>query len=264
MSETAQESTASPAAQDDLWGVRARDWAEIEDEGSRGLFAAVLDATAVGERTRFLDVGCGSGLACALAARRGADVSGLDASPGLLEIARERAPDGDFRLGDMQFLPWEDDTFDVVTFVNSIFFAQDEEKALREAGRVARTGARVAAVVWTSPAQVEATAYIAAIEPLLPALPGMKLFYEPAELEGLARRAGVEPERVFDVDWTWEYPDRETLLRGWLSVGLSALAIEAAGEEAVREALGRAAEPFRLTEGGYRLESLCRCLIARA
>ncbi len=250
---------------DDLWGVRARDWAEVEDEGSRRLFEAVLDETGVGEGSRLLDVGCGSGLACALAAARGAEVSGLDASPGLLAIARERAPAGDFRQGEMISLPWADDCFDVVTFVNSLFFAADEDGALREAGRVARPAGLVAAVVWTSPDEVEATAYLAALQPLLPPLPfEVNPFRQSAELEGLARAAGLEPVRVFDVDWTWEYPDRETLLRGWLSVGLSTLAIQAAGENAVRDALLSAAEPFRLTAGSYRLENTCRCLIASA
>ncbi len=264
MSETAQATTGSNASGSDLWGARARDWAEIEDEGSRRLFEAVLEETRASTGTELLDVGCGSGLACELAARRGARVSGLDASPGLLEIARERVPEGDFRLGDMQALPWENDTFDVVTFFNSIFFA-DQEAALREAGRVARPGGEIAAVVWTSPEQVEATAYLAVLEPLLPPLPSeVNPFARPDELESLAHAAGLEARRVFDLEWTWEYPDLETLLRGWLSVGLSTLAIQATSEEAVRDALARAAAPFRLSGGGYRLENVCRCLVATA
>ena len=264
MSETAQTMTESNATGSDLWGARARDWAEVEDEGSRKLFEAVLEETGVSTGTELLDVGCGSGLACELAGCRGARVSGLDASPGLLQIARDRVPDGDFRVGDMQSLPWQDDRFDVVTFFNSIFFA-DQEAALREAGRVARPRGEIAVVVWTSPEQVEATAYLAALEPLLPPLPiEVNPFARPEELESLAHGAGLEVRRVFDVDWTWEYPDLETLLRGWLSVGLSTLAMQATSEGAVRDALARAAAPFRLSGGGYRLENVCRCLVARA
>ncbi|MDQ4082507.1 MAG: class I SAM-dependent methyltransferase [Actinomycetota bacterium] len=264
MSETAQTMTGSNATGNDLWGARARDWADVEDEGSRKLFEAVLEETRVSTGTEFLDVACGSGLACELAAGRGARVSGLDASPGLLEIARERVPEGDFRVGDMHALPWDEDRFDVVTFFNSIFFA-DRETALREAGRVARPGGEIAAVVWTSPEQVEATAYLAALEPLLPPLPSeVNPFARREELESLAHGADLEVRRVFDLDWTWEYPDLETLLRGWLSVGLSALAIQATSEKAVRDALASAAAPFRLSDGGYRLENICRCLVARA
>jgi SAM-dependent methyltransferase len=249
----------------DPWGARARDWAEVEDEGSRPLFEAVLDALAVAQGTRLLDVGCGSGLACAIAAGRGAQVSGLDASPGLLEIARERVPGGDFRLGDMVSLPWEDDLFDAVSFINTFFFASDREATLREAARVARSDARVAVISWASPDRVESTAYLAALEPLLPPLPAeIDPFTEPAELERLAASAGLQPAQVIDLDWTWEYPDRETALRGWMSPGPSTLAIEAAGEEAVRDALAQTLEQFRLSDGRYRLENTVHCLIATA
>jgi hypothetical protein len=80
-------------------------------------------------------------------------------------------------------------------------------------------------------------------------------FAQPEELETLARQSGLQPQRVFDVDWTWEYPDRETLLRGWLSARLSTLAIESAGEQAVREKLAQTAEPFRVAAGCYRIEN---------
>jgi SAM-dependent methyltransferase len=249
----------------DPWGARARDWADVEDEGSRPLFEEVLDALAVDRNTRLLDVGCGSGLACAIAADRGARVSGLDASPGLLEIARERVPDGDFRLGDMISLPWPDDVFDAVSFVNTFFFASDQEAALREAARVARPGGRIAVISWASPDRVESTAYLAALEPLLPPLPAeIDPFIEPVELERLAGAAGLHAGRVVDLDWTWRYADRDTALRGWMSPGPSTLAIEASGEEAVRDALARTLEQFRLSDGSYRLENTVHCLVAIA
>jgi SAM-dependent methyltransferase len=249
---------------EDLWGARARDWAQIEDENSRRLFEAVLDLTGVGDDTRLLDVGCGSGLACEIAAERRAQVSGLDSSPGLIEIARERVPQGDFRVGDMVSLPWEDDAFDAVTFINSFFFAADREAALREAGRVARSGTRIAVISW-APDKVESLAYLAALEPLLPPLPAeIDPFIVRAELEQLARRAGLEPQQVMDLDWPWEYPDRETALRGWLSPGPSILAIQASGETKVRDALAKTLEQFRLTDGGYRLENTVHCLVAAA
>ena len=258
--------TAHPAdVLQDPWGARARDWAEIEDENSRPLFEAVFDATGVGAGTRLLDVGCGSGLACAIAAGRGAEVSGLDASPGLLEIARERAPAADFRPGDMASLPWDDDTFDVVTYMNTFFFASDRETTLGEAGRVARRGGRVAITTWTAPENVELTAYIAAVGPLLPPSPvDLELFMPVAELEALARTAGLEPARTLELDWSWEYADLETALRGLLSPGLSTLAIAAAGEAAVRDALTRALDPLRMADGGYRIENTVACVIAVA
>lgn len=67
-----------------------------------------------------LEVGCGSGVFLRAAADRGARVSGLDASEALLEIARSRVPEADLRVGDMQFLPYGDDSFDVVAGFNCL------------------------------------------------------------------------------------------------------------------------------------------------
>ena len=57
-------------------------------------------------------------------------------------------PDADLRVGDMEALPYDDDTFDLVTGFNSFFFANDIVAAVREAGRVAKPGAPVVIQVW--------------------------------------------------------------------------------------------------------------------
>src|SRR5918911_4675678 len=97
-----------------LWGARARDYAAIAEGFFRPVYEAVFQAAEVGAGTRLLDVGCGPGLAAHLAAQRGAHVAGLDAAEASLVIARERTPEGDFRAGEMEELPWADNTFDVV------------------------------------------------------------------------------------------------------------------------------------------------------
>lgn len=84
-----------------IWGVRARDWAEVQKGMYAPLFEATLQKTAVGASTALLDVGCGSGMFCQMAAELGAQVSGLDAAEPLLTIARERTPQGDFRHGSL-------------------------------------------------------------------------------------------------------------------------------------------------------------------
>jgi ubiquinone/menaquinone biosynthesis C-methylase UbiE len=98
-----------------------------------------------------LDVGCGSGVFLRAASDAGARVCGLDASPALIDLARSRMPEADLRLGDLQFLPYRTDAFDVVTSFNSIGFAADPIDALREAGRVAKPGAPVFALVCSRP-----------------------------------------------------------------------------------------------------------------
>jgi SAM-dependent methyltransferase len=63
-----------------LWGARAHDWANIVEGCVRPVYETVLTRLAIGPDKRYLDVGCGSGMAAQMAAERGADVSGIDAS----------------------------------------------------------------------------------------------------------------------------------------------------------------------------------------
>jgi ubiquinone/menaquinone biosynthesis C-methylase UbiE len=98
-----------------LWGARARDWAELQEPMTRPVYNAVFEHINIGAQTNYLDVGCGSGLAAQLAAERGAKVSGIDAAENLLAIARSRTPAGQFRVADLEELPFADNTFDVVT-----------------------------------------------------------------------------------------------------------------------------------------------------
>jgi SAM-dependent methyltransferase len=254
----------TPGVMADPWGTRARDWAEVEEEGSRPLFEEVLDLTKVGNGTRYLDIGCGSGLACHLGAKRGAAVSGIDSSRGLFAIAAERTAGADLRVGDMASLPWKNDSFDAVTFINTFFFAVDQEATLREAARVTAPGGRLAVVTWTSPNRVQATAYLQALAPLLPPMPNeVDPFLGPDRLHELAVSAGLTIETVVDLPWVWDYyPDLDTALRGMMSVGLSAVAIANAGEDTVKAALTDALGPFRTSTGTYRLHNTVHCLVA--
>src|SRR3954468_19796380 len=100
--------SAAAEVQRGLWGGDPDGWAQFAEAHNRPLFEAVLDAAGVGAGTRVLDVGCGSGLTLVLAAARGAVPSGIDISPGLLGVARERLRGADLREGDMEALPFAD------------------------------------------------------------------------------------------------------------------------------------------------------------
>src|SRR3954464_5466895 len=60
---------------------------------------AILDALALGAGDRLLEIGCGGGLLLRDAAACGAHVTGLDHSPDMVDLARERAPQGRVVLG---------------------------------------------------------------------------------------------------------------------------------------------------------------------
>lgn len=98
-----------------------------------------------------LDVACGAGNATIPAARAGARVTGLDFSPALLAIARERAADAmmevDWVEGDAQELPFEDGSFDRVISTFGHMFAPDHERTAAEMKRVCR--GRIVICCWT-------------------------------------------------------------------------------------------------------------------
>jgi SAM-dependent methyltransferase len=89
-----------------------------------------------------LDAACGPGLYAAELIRRGAEVVGFDQSPRMVEIARERASQGDFRVHDLADpLSWlPDDSVDLVLFALAIEYVDDRVAALRELRRVLRPG----------------------------------------------------------------------------------------------------------------------------
>lgn len=113
------------------------------------LLVGAVDVRA-GERV--LDVACGSGNAALVAARRNADVTGIDYVPALIERARARArAEGtsiDFREADAQALPFEDASFDVALSVFGVMFAPDQARAAGELLRVVRPGGRIGLVSW--------------------------------------------------------------------------------------------------------------------
>jgi SAM-dependent methyltransferase len=243
--------------QGQLWGFRARDWAEAQEGLFSPIFEAVLQRAAVGAGTSVLDIGCGSGLFLQMAAQRGAQVSGLDASEAFLAIAQERTPHGDFRTGEMEALPYPDQMFDLVTGFNSFQFADSPVCALQEARRVLKPGGTLVISVLGNPKETEAAAYFTAVGAFLPppppGMPGPFALSMNGALEALVTQAGMNPGKVEIMDCPWKYPDEQTLLRALLATGPSIMAIQRAGEDAVRGAILHALAPFRTSAGAYQI-----------
>ncbi len=250
-----------------LWGQRARDWAEVQEGMVRPVYAAVLAALELRAGHHLLDVGCGAGMFAQFAGQAGASVAGIDAAEPMLAIAASRLPDGDFRKGDLEVLPYPDARFDAVTGFNAFQFAASPARALAEAARVARPGGAVVVVTWGEPANMPAARVITALRPLLPPpppnAPGPFALSDRAALTGFAEGAGLQPAQVFDVESPFVYPDLATALRGLNSSGVAAAAIERAGEEAVTAAHTAALGPFRQDDESYLIPATFRCLVAR-
>ena len=256
------------AANGQLWGRRARDWADIQEGTVARVYDAVLAVSHVGANTRYADLGCGAGMAAMKAAALGARVSGLDATEPLLAIARERVPHGDFRLGDLESLPFDGAAFDLTTGFNAFQYASDPVKALREAKRVTRPGGTVVIMTWGEPAHMGAASLVAALKPLLPPAPpnapGPFALSSREAITAFAEQAGLRMMRILDVDSPWHYTDLETGLRGLDSSGVSERARAHSGDAAVTEAHRAALLPFRQADGSYSISAWYRCLFAEA
>ena len=252
-----------------VWGPGARDWSDYNEPMCTPFYEAVLDAAGVGSGTELLDIGCGGGFALLLAARRGATVSGIDVTPELLDVARERVPGAELVLGDIEEpLPFEPASFDVVTAFNSVQYASDPVAVIKQTSHVVKPGGLISFLVWGPPEQCESGVMFAELGPLMPpappASPGAVAWSEPGQLEQLATTAGLTPIAVADVANPLIYPDLATAVRTQLSSGPAQTAIRHAGLAATRGALTRAFAGSRKPDGTYRQENVFRYLVAQA
>jgi SAM-dependent methyltransferase len=258
----------SATVQGPLWGAKAAVWAELAEPAQEPFYRAAFDALGVGDETRLLDVGCGAGLALMIAAERGAAVTGLDAAQGLVDIARTRLPGADLRVGELEDLPFADNSFTAVTSFNAVQYATDPRHALVELGRVAEPGAAIAVVTWGDPARSEMRDVLAAIGGLLPPPPpgagGPFALSQPGALEDLVESSGLTPKDSDEVPTPYEYPDVETAVRAQMSSGPAVRAAQHASEHAVSEALYQVMTRYRKPDGSVRLDNVFRYLIATA
>jgi SAM-dependent methyltransferase len=255
-----------------LFGARAAAWAETW-EGPAGwgtpVYEHVLDRAEIGSRGRVLDCGCGAGRFARMAADRGASVAGIDASEELIKIAAERVPGGDFRVGDIEALPWDDDSFDVVTGFSAFQFADDKVRALSEAGRVSR--GPVAVVI---PTRVPESGITSVFKPVFPlfaedALASMKqsgmfALSEPGKLEQVLAAAALTPYEDDENECPIVFNDVTAAERAFLGAGPTQLAISNSGEATVAKAVRSAVEQFIDTGGRVVLPAWYRAVLARS
>lgn len=115
----------------------------------------LVDAGAVQEGDRVLDVACGTGIVARHAAPRVGNrgsVVGLDVNERMLAVAEESATDSqpaiEWRQGDASDLPFSEGTFDVALCQQSLQFFDDAPGGIREMHRVLASGGRMALSVW--------------------------------------------------------------------------------------------------------------------
>jgi ubiquinone/menaquinone biosynthesis C-methylase UbiE len=138
------------AMAEDMWGTG--DYKSVADKVA-SISEVLVRRADISTGMDVLDVACGAGNASIPAAKCGARVTGLDFSPGLLEIARQCGAAANVHIdwveGDAQAMPFDDHSFDRVISAIGHMFAPDHRRTANELRRLCRPGGRIAIACWT-------------------------------------------------------------------------------------------------------------------
>lgn len=248
--------------------VRAREWAQVQEDQSLALYHAILEQLPLRPLVRLLDLACGTGRFCQLASARGASVTGVDRSPSMIAIAHARVPTATFRVGPLASLPFPNEQFAIVTAINAIQYCAEPLRVLREARRVTQMGGAIALAAWSEEDLCEAQVPLAAIDALLladrPRGPHPFSLSADGSLETLVTRVGLTPMDAADVRCDWTYPNLDAAVRAFLSTGPALCAIRVVGEAMVSNSISASLAPFRMASGEYVLRNTARYVMARA
>lgn len=218
---------------DEGWGRRAVDFATLSEPGNCREYVALHQHLTIDDDDDVLDMACGSGLAIELTQARGANCAGIDASERLVAVARDRNPGSDVRVGDMNNLPWDNDSFDVVTSFRGIWGTTPD--AINEAGRVLRPGGRFGMTVWghikASTGAWALAPFRLAAQPKVENQAAMVALGRPGVGEQVLTDAGFRAVRRMDVPFAWEFSDPDMYARSLASTGPAYEAIQNVGEE---------------------------------
>jgi SAM-dependent methyltransferase len=142
------------------------------------------------------DLGCGDGFGSYLLHKNGYDVTGMDLSEKMVELAKKQEQPGlRFVQGDLANLPFRDNSFDSCFAINSIEWTETPYHTLQELNRIVRNDGRICIGLLGPTAHPRSNSY--------PRLLGEKVICNtmmPWELEQLAREVGLDK-----VDETWVY-----------------------------------------------------------
>lgn len=155
----------------------------------------LVDAAGVGENDDVLDVACGTGNVALAASQRGARVTGVDGAVALVDVARDRVPGGEFRVGQAEALPVDDGAFDVVLSAFGVIFSPDPDGAAAELVRATRPGGRIAITTWDPAGAIHTAGTLLAAE-VFPTREDPPRWGDPAWVTTLLERNGSSDVEV--------------------------------------------------------------------
>lgn len=251
----------------------AREWAEIQERMLVPLYEAVYERVETGPQSRVLGLGCGTGLALLLAARRGATVVGLDGDEARLDLARSRLKPEPQRgshpwrvelvRGGPERVPAQERPFTLVT----AFGRRPKVEDLVAAAALSRPGSPVVLADWGPAERCAATTALRVGTRLAEPVRADPTGWRPSgrdDLEELARRAGLRLDGSGRVSCPFGYTDLDNAVRGLLSTGLFHAAVRATDQGQVAKELAEALQPHLRPDGSVWLPNLFRYVIARS
>jgi SAM-dependent methyltransferase len=189
-------------------------WGDLTSQAIEPL----LDAVRAGPGVRVLDVATGPGYVAGAAARRNAEVVGIDFSVPMLAEARRREPAVDFREGDAEALPFPDASFDAVVMSFGLLHLACPDEALAEAYRVLHPGGRLGFTVWAKPEEAIAFAIVlraiqrhGRLDVPLPPGPPFFRFSDPDECRRVLTGLGFSAPEVVLVPQVWRHGSIDAL-----------------------------------------------------
>lgn len=242
-----------------LWSTAPQFWSKYFEPFFVPLYKKTIEQLRLNEESLLLDAGCGSGLFTHMAVSTGAQVIGVDAAPGLLEMARERNPQTNFLEEDLESLPFASNSFHVIAGFNSFQYACNFTAALSEANRVLKEGGRLVIGIWDKPEMSDATNVLKAISTLLPppppGTPGPFALSEDVKIESICRSLNLNMVYTTKVSCPTLYYTLNEGIKSFLGTGPAAAALNHASEKRVQQVIANALKPYHLTEDLYHLQN---------
>jgi len=242
-----------------LWSNAPQSWAKHFEPWFLPMYKKVLDELKLTEDHLVLDSGCGAGLFTNMAISTGAKVIGVDAAPGLLELARQRNPRNNFMEEDLEALPFASNSFSVVVGFNSFQYAGNFENALAEAIRVLAQGGRLVLGIWDKPEMCEATNVLKAIGTLLPppppGTPGPFALSEDGRIESSFEKNGLKIIHKSSVACPFLHASLSNAVKSFMGTGPAAAALDNNEKKTVEQTIAKALKPFELVDRFHFLQN---------
>lgn len=195
--------------------------------------AKLIEAADPQPGERVLDVGCGTGVVARQVASRlgvGSAVTGFDASPDMLEVAkaagaRERVAIS-WCEGNAEQLPFPDGRFDLVLCQFALMFFHDKTAALSEMRRAVTANGRVLLSVWQG---LDRHPFYQALHEVIQQRVGLSVLQDifilgnADRLRELVMAAGFQRAEIDPVSMTARFPNPDAFLAGEIEVDTAAI-----------------------------------------